>query len=163
MEKKNLLEGKRILVVDDEIDVLETLEELLPMCDVLKASTFDDASDLLDPGYCDIAILDIMGVAGFKLLEIANKRGVMAVMLTAHALTPDNIVRSYRGGAASYIPKDGMNDIQVFLNDILEAKEKGKSLWWRWLERLANVWEKKFGRDWQAHDKEFWKKFKSGR
>jgi len=33
----------------------------------------------------DIAILDIMGVDGYGLLRVAKERGVVAVMLTAHA------------------------------------------------------------------------------
>ena len=32
MGKISLLDGKKILVVDDEPDVLESLEELLSMC-----------------------------------------------------------------------------------------------------------------------------------
>jgi len=159
METKSLLEDKRILIVDDEPDVLDTLEDLLTMCKVVKAGTFDDAKELLQTQHFDMAILDIMGVAGFKLLEIANRKDVMAVMLTSHGLSPDNIVRSYRNGAASYIPKEKIVDIEVFLNDVLEAKGKGKSHWWRWFGRLAALFEKKFGRDWQDHDKEFWKKF----
>ena len=31
MSEKGLLDGKKILIVDDEPDVLESLEELLPM------------------------------------------------------------------------------------------------------------------------------------
>lgn len=37
------LHGKRILIVDDEPDVLETLEASLSMCDVVKATTFEEA------------------------------------------------------------------------------------------------------------------------
>ena len=36
------LKGKKILIVDDEPDVLETLEEFLSMCDVRKAQTCDE-------------------------------------------------------------------------------------------------------------------------
>jgi len=43
MGKEDLLKGKRVLAVDDEPDVLETLEELLPMCDLVKATTADEA------------------------------------------------------------------------------------------------------------------------
>jgi len=52
-----------------------------------------------------------------------------------------------------------MADIEIFLNDILEAKEKGKNDWWRWLGRLSSIWRKKFGPDWQDRHKEFWKEF----
>ena len=160
MAREDLLKGKRILIVDDEPDVLETLEELLPMCEVMKASKFDEAKKLLKTQYFDMAILDIMGVDGYKLLEIANKRDVIAVIVTAHALSPDNIVRSYKEGAASYVPKDEMANITTFLNDILEAKEMGKSFWWRWLVRLStSYWEERFGSDWQKDHEDFWKNF----
>jgi CheY-like chemotaxis protein len=160
MAGKSLLEGKKLLIVDDEPDVLETLEELLHMCEVVKASSFDQAKELLETQYFDMAILDIMGVDGYELLEIAKERRVTAVMLTAHALSPDNIVRSFREGAASYLPKEEMADIATFLNEILEAKEQGKHFWWRWLDRWASYYDRKFGSDWQDEDKEFWDKFK---
>ncbi len=35
MDNDTLMEGKRILIVDDEPDLLDTLEDLLPMCDVV--------------------------------------------------------------------------------------------------------------------------------
>ena len=98
MGKKDLLDGKRILIVDDEPDVLDTLAELLPMCRVTKASSFDEAKEVLDSQYFNMAILDIMGVDGYELLEIAKKKDVIAVMLTAHALSPEDTVKSYEGG-----------------------------------------------------------------
>jgi DNA-binding NtrC family response regulator len=159
MADEGMLEGKKVLIVDDEPDVLETLEDLLPMCEVTKATSFDEGKDLLETQYFDMAILDIMGVDGYKLLEIAKEREVIAVMLTAHALSPENTVRSYKEGAASYIPKEEMANITTFLLDILEAREKGKNLWWRWFDRFASYYEKKFGPDWQKDDKEFWKHF----
>jgi len=160
MTEKRLLDGKRILVVDDEPDVLESLEELLGMCNLVTASTFEEAKSLLESRYFDMAILDIMGVDGYKLLKIASDREVIAVMLTAHALSPENTVRSFKEGAASYIPKDEMVNIATFLEDILEAREKGKNFWWRWLDRFASYYDRKFESDWQKKDREFWNKLK---
>ena len=160
MTSTNRLEGKKILIVDDEPDVLETLEDLLSMCDVTKASNFEEAKNLLDFEYFDLAILDIMGVDGFELLEIARERDVIAVMLTAHALSPENIVKSYKEGAASYLPKEEMANIATFLEEILEAKEKGKHFWSRWLDRWGGYYDRKFGEDWKDKDKEFWDKFR---
>jgi DNA-binding NtrC family response regulator len=159
MADKDLLEGKRILLVDDEPDVLDSLEDLLPMCETVKASSFEAARNLLETESFDMTILDIMGVKGFQLLEIANQKEVTAVMLTAHALNPDTVVRSYKEGAASYLPKEQMVNIASFLNDILEAKEQGKSTWARWYDKLGSFFEKKFGENWQKDDPEFWKKF----
>ena len=155
----DLLNNKRILIVDDEPDILETLVELLPMCDVVKASRFDEAKEILETLYFDMAILDIMGVEGYKLLEIANERDVIAVMLTAHALSPEDTVKSYKEGAASYVPKEEMANITTYLSDILEAKEAGKSFWWRWLDRFAAYYDKKFGPDWRDKNEDFWEKF----
>lgn len=159
MSNHNLLRYKRILIVDDEPDVLDTLEQILSMCDVVKASTFDEAKELLETQYFDIAILDIMGVDGYKLLEIAKQREVIPVMLTAHALSPDNLAKSYKEGAASYVPKEEMANITTFLNDILEAKEQGKSVWWRWLDRLGAYFDRKFGPKWQEGDEDLLEKF----
>ena len=156
--EKNWLKFKRLLIVDDEPDILETLEELLPMCDVVKASSFEEAKDLLEVQYFDIAVLDIMGVDGYRLLEIANKRKVMAVMLTAHALSPEETVKSYKDGASYYVPKEKMSEITTYLNDILEAKEQGKKLWSRWLDRFALYYDERFGPDWKDTEKDFWKR-----
>jgi len=155
--RKTLLEGKKILIVDDEPDVLETLEELLSMCDVMKASNFDGAEKLLETRHFDIAILDIMGVNGYKLLEIAKDKNVISLMLTANALSPDDTVKSFRKGAASYVPKDKIGNITIFLTDILEAKRKGEKYWWRWLDRLGSFYNRRFGSDWQKKDEQFWK------
>ena len=55
MAEKSLSDGKRVLIVDDEPDVLETLKDLLPMCDVVKASSFEEAKELLQTEYFHIA------------------------------------------------------------------------------------------------------------
>ena len=159
MADKKLLDGKRVLIVDDEPDVLDTLEDLLSMCVVVQASNFKAAKDYLETEYFDLTILDIMGVEGYELLEIANQRKVTAVMLTAHALSPDNVVKSYKEGAASYLPKEEMVNMVSFLEDILDAQEKGKNTWVRWYDRMGSFFEKKFGPDWQNDEKEFWEKF----
>ena len=44
MSTQSVLEGKRILIVDDEPDVLESLEELLNMSTTVRAQTFEEAN-----------------------------------------------------------------------------------------------------------------------
>ena len=149
MEQQSPLDGRRLLIVDDEPDVLEVLEDLLSMCRITKASSFEQAQDLLQNQYFDLAILDIMGVKGYELLKLCSQKRVIGVMLTAYAMTPEDIKRSYENGAASFVPKEKMADIATYLEDIYEAREKGKNLWWRWFDRLADYCEKKFGPDWQ--------------
>jgi CheY-like chemotaxis protein len=159
MTDEKLLEGLKILIVDDEPDVLETLEDLLTMCRLVRAETFEEAKTLLESQSFDLAILDIMGVSGYELLDLARHKNVISVMLTAYALSPENVVRSYKGGADSYIPKEEMANITTFLVDVLEARRRGENPWTRWYTRLASFWETKFGSDWKEGDKEFWEKF----
>jgi len=159
MAGNNLLEGLRILVVDDEQDILQTLEQLLDMCIVVKASTFDEAKERIEGEYFDMAILDIAGVDGYMLLEIANRHDIIAVMLTANALSPENAVRSFVEGAAYYVPKEEMVNIATYLVDVLEARAKGKNLWSRWMYRFGSFFEKKFGPKWRESDKEVWERF----
>ena len=94
MSETKILEGKKLLIVDDEPDVVETIKELLDMCNIDAAADFETGEKLLNQNKYDIAVLDIMGVNGYELLEIANKKGVPALMLTAHALSPDNFAKS---------------------------------------------------------------------
>lgn len=157
--EKNLLEGKKVLIVDDEPDILETLEELLSDCHVKKASTFEEAKALLEKESFDIAVLDIMGVDGYSLLDIAKERKVIPVMLTAHAFSPEHTIRSYRRGAALYVPKDKIANITDYLIDVLQAIDAGKSTWWRWLKRFESYYDKKFEAQWKSKDKDFWKSF----
>ena len=88
VSRKDLIDGQRILIVDDEPDILKTLEDLLPTCDITTAATFEEGKECLEDQEFDLAILDIMGVDGYRLLEIAGDKGVITVMLTAHALSP---------------------------------------------------------------------------
>ena len=159
MTDEKILTGKNILIVDDEPDVLDTLEDLLSMCEVTKAADFDAAKEFMARQPFDMAVLDIMGVSGYELLEIAVKHEIPAVMLTAHALTPDNIVKSFREGAAYFLPKEKMADIASFLADVFDARAKGENTWDRWMVRLAGYCEKTFGAKWMDPDKDFWEKF----
>lgn len=163
MTDTRLLHGKKILVVDDEPDILGVLEDILDMCTVVKAATFEEGKALLESQTFDIAILDIMGVNGYGLLEIATSKDVPAVMLTAHAFSPDNLVKTIKEGAASYIPKEEISHITEYLIDVLKAKEEGKNPWRSWQERLpSSYFEKRWGAAWKDTDKDFWETFKAG-
>ena len=159
MAGDDILKGKKILVVDDERDILETLEELLDNCVIETASTFESASELLKSKVYDAAILDIMGVKGFDLLEIAIDRKIPALMLTAHGLNPDNLVGSIKLGAKSYIPKEKMSEIDIYLKEIFIAQQKGIEKSGNWFARLKSFFDNRFGTGWQNKDKKFWPEF----
>ena len=156
MDVEKILKGKRVLIVDDEEDILDFLTELLEMCKVDRASTFEDAKALLESNYYHVAVLDIMGVRGYELLEIANKREIPALMLTAHALSQDNLKKSFKKGAAYYVPKDEISKVDVFLADILDAIDKKKNVFVKWYERLSGFCDRRFGPNWKEDDPDFW-------
>ena len=164
---ENILDGKRILIVDDEPDILETLVEILDMCLVDSAPNFETAQKFLNKNRYDLAILDIMGVRGYELLEIANEKNIPALMLTAHAVSPDNLVKSIKGGARSYIPKDKISEITVYIADILKSREKEGERGTDWFEKLEPYFDKKFGEGWKEKDREFWdvydRKYRAGK
>jgi CheY-like chemotaxis protein len=162
MAETKLLDGKRVLAADDEQDVLDTLVDLLPMCELITAPSFDEAKELLETQQFDLVILDIMGVDGYGLLDIATRKNIPAVMLTAHAWSPDNLVRSIKEGAVAYLPKEELTNITDYLVDVLTAQKEGRNPWESWHERLPeSYFERRWGAAWKDTDREFWDTFRA--
>ena len=159
MENDDVLKGKKILIVDDETDVLELLVDLLDECDTETSSTFENAKTLLEQNPYDVAILDIMGVNGLGLLEIATEKKIPALMLTARGLNPDNLMESIQKGAKACVPKEKMSEIDIYLQEIFIAKQEGVEKSGDWFARLGSFFERRFGVGWRNKDKEFWDDF----
>ncbi len=156
---EDLLKDRRVLVVDDEPDILETIEELLDMCTLETANSFDTAKKLIENNQYDLAILDIMGVSGYDILELAREKEVPALMLTAHALTPENLKESIQKGADSYIPKDELANLTTHAADVIRARIQGKQGYGSWFSTLKPFFDKSFGKDWREKDRSFWNSF----
>jgi DNA-binding NtrC family response regulator len=153
MAEKNPLKDKVILAVDDEPDVLETIEEELDMVLLHKATDYDTAIQYLLSYTYDVVILDIMGVNGFELLKTSVSREFPTVMLTAHAVTPEALKKSIKLGALTFLPKEKMTELRSFLEDIVT--DKGASLWKKLFDRLGGYFNKRFGPDWKEKDRFF--------
>ena len=54
MSKEEILNNKKILVVDDEQDILDSMDEMLSMCRLTKASSFEEARDHLESEFFDL-------------------------------------------------------------------------------------------------------------
>jgi DNA-binding response OmpR family regulator len=160
MENKQPLNEKKILIVDDEPDIIEVLEELLEdMFTVDSASSFEEAVSCLKSNTYDVAILDIMGVRGYDLLEATHALGIPTLMLTAHALSPDNLKKSIELGADAYIPKAKMVDISLYVEDVLSSRQDKKKNNFKWYGRFMPFFDKFFGEGWKDPEKEFWDEF----
>jgi len=149
MSEKSPLEGKTILIVDDEPDVLESVGEILDMAIVHKAADYDTALQYLLGYTYDFVILDIMGVNGFQLLRESVDRGFTTVMLTAHALTPEALKQSIKLGAVSFLPKEQMGELKTYLEEELAGK---KQIWQRIYDKLVTHFNARFGPGWREKD-----------
>jgi len=156
MDTQKTLKGKWILVVDDEEDILQMIYEFLETCKIDTASTYQEGKALLEKNQYHAAILDIMGVRGYDLLDIATRRNIPALMLTAHALTKEDLKKSAERGAAFYAPKDEISNIALYLADVLEARAKKQNSWAKWYERLSGFCDRRFGKNWKDQDPDFW-------
>ena len=149
---ESILTGKQILAVDDEPDILEVLEEEIleaaPNCRFEKAMTYEVATDKLKSNSYDIVILDIMGVRGFDLLNLAVSRDFKVLMLTAHALIPEALKQSLERKARAYLPKEKLGEIVPFLEDILRYEYMPG--WKGLLEKMKGFFDKKFTPGWEA-------------
>ena len=158
---ESILNNKRILAVDDEPDVLAILEEEIleaaPNCKYEKAITYDVAAEKLKSNTYDVVILDIMGVRGFDLLELAVGRNFPVAMLTAHALTPEALKRSFELKARAYLPKEKLGEIVPFLEDVL--KYEYLPGWKRLMKKLEGYFKARWGEYWQKAEADFWEDF----
>jgi CheY-like chemotaxis protein len=120
------------MVVDDEPDVGRFVGLELTDCEVEVATSAAEARQRFASTRYDLAILDIMGVEGFELLQEFRQRAP-CIMLTAHALNEEALKRSIEEKAVLYLPKEEIGRIEEYVAKALGAKE---SLWPWLLDRV---------------------------
>ncbi|MDO5016959.1 MAG: response regulator transcription factor [Porphyromonas sp.] len=100
---------KKILVVDDEIDITDILQFNLEYegFDVTVAGSAEEALELLDDTYC-LLVLDVMmgGMTGFKMADKLRKEGnnIPIIFLTAKD-TENDMLTGFSIGGDDYIKK----------------------------------------------------------
>ncbi len=150
-----ILEEKRILVVDDEPDVLETVTDLLESSQVVTAGSFEDARQKIAEESFDLVLLDIMGVNGFALLEACRAAKLPAAMLTAHALNIESLNLAVRLGALSFLPKEELHRLPELVAEILDGLEQGKTHWKKLFQRLGHIFNERLGILWEDESSKF--------
>ena len=131
---KSILEGRKVLGVDDEPDVLAVLEEeILGACPNTrfdKATTYEEAVARLVTGNYDLVILDVVGVRGFELIKFLEDRFIPVALLSTYPLTPEVLNRSIQSLPPSprvYLPKERMREIVPLLEELIR---RGQSPVW---------------------------------
>ena len=130
----------KILIVDDEVNLLKTLSDILSKngYDVSVARDAHTALRTLEKGGFDIALLDVRmpQMNGVELLEKIKQehRGIEVIIMTAYG-TIDTAIKSIKLGAYAYMLKP--LDIDEMLTNIqkivkLKAlKDEARFLQWQ--------------------------------
>ena len=150
----DVLKGKKVLVVDDERDICQVIVDELADCEVDTAETYDAAKAKLSKNRYDVVVLDIMGVRGYDLLSEFSSRAP-CIMLTAHALSPQDLKTSMVGHAVLYLPKEELGRLDEYIAKVLLVKEP----LWSWLFKRLDF-TRWFGRGWTSFDLDFFKDFR---
>lgn len=105
-----MAKATRILIVDDEPAIRETLAEMLNIegREVMTAASGEEALALLQKGNFDLMLLDLVmpGLGGLQVMDRARKiaPSTIIIMLTAHG-TLSSAIQAMRHGAHDYLLK----------------------------------------------------------
>jgi DNA-binding NtrC family response regulator len=114
----------RILIIDDEASIRESLETLLTLegYSVETAPEGESGLDRIDRSSYDLVLLDLAlpGKNGLEVLHLIRERNpdLPVIMITAYG-TVDNVVEAIRSGAQNFVQKPWDNE--KLLADIRSA------------------------------------------
>lgn len=102
---------KKIAIIDDEQDILDTLQRFLKRSEKFEIETFSNPTNALhriENGEFDLILLDIMmpNVNGMDVLKQVKQSNpnVKVIMMTAYS-TIDKVIESNKTGAEDYVTK----------------------------------------------------------
>ncbi|MFA7084292.1 MAG: response regulator [Arcobacteraceae bacterium] len=117
---------KKIVIVDDETEILNMLSRFLTKSGKYNVSTFSNpihAIDSLKKDPCDLILLDIMmpQMNGLDVLEqvMQLKAEQKVIMMTAYS-TLDKVLKAHKEGATHYVMKP-FDSLQALENKIIEV------------------------------------------
>ena len=130
------MKKKKILVVDDEQDVRETLESVLSKLDYdpIVASGGKEALEMIRQNKVDVVLSDLYmpEMGGIELLKRVKteNRNIVFLMITAHP-TIETAVDAIKKGAYDYLTKPfHIDEVKMKLNRALEKSGLTHSLTW---------------------------------
>jgi DNA-binding response OmpR family regulator len=128
----NMSQAKRILVIDDEEDILDFVSRVLTDggYKVVTAKNAEDGFALMKKEEIDLLLLDIMlpKIDGWEVIKIMkadeNMKKIPVAMLTARLDSHDKII-GLREGAVDYICKPfTADDLLSRVNDMFKYMEE---------------------------------------
>ena len=139
---------KKILIVDDDIGIVKTFEEILSLEGyvVETAGTAKEAISKIKKNSYDVALLDIKLPVkdGTEILKDANflRPNMVKIMVTGFA-DVDNAVKSLNEGASAYImkpvnPEELLKVISLKLTDKVKSELINEDKVSEWIENRLN-------------------------
>jgi len=124
-----LIEGARVLVVDDDPDIQNLLKDFLSLngCETLSASNGKKALKLLGNKEIDIVILDVQlpDIDGVSLIdEIKKKDPLCAIVMMSGYQETNHIVNAMKKGANDFLTKP--LEFEKFLLTLLRVSNERK-------------------------------------
>ena len=119
--------SEKVLLVDDEVDFLDTLSERMRTrgMEVSTSSSGAEALKKVEQESYDVIILDLMmpGVDGLEALKIlkAKKPELQVILLTGHA-TVEKGIEAMKLGAMDFLEKP--TDLSLLTEKIKKAQAK---------------------------------------
>ena len=159
--KESILNGKKILAVDDEPDVLTVLEEEIldacPGCRFEKAITYEGAVEKISSRIYDLVILDAMGAVGSDVLGLVMGQDVPVAILTVYAVIPEALKERIRMTGWACLPREKLGEIVPLLEKILRngtmpGRKRSPRMWGFGSIRFESYW-KKIGLNWRKWEK----------
>lgn len=124
--------AKKILVVDDEVDITDILQFNLEYegYEVTTASSAEEAMEILDETF-SLIILDVMmgGMSGFKMADYIRKQGneIPIIFLTAKD-TENDMLTGFSIGGDDYVKKPfSIKELIARIHSVLNRVYNSKS------------------------------------
>ncbi len=121
--------SNKIVIVDDEVQILEMLKKFFEKSGKYQVVTFSDplsALGYLSSNEFDVALLDIMmpKMDGLELLDKLKEKKprCKAMMMTAFS-TLDRVLKSHKNGADNYVmkPFESLSELEKKITETLNA------------------------------------------
>lgn len=123
--KKKDLEDKKILIVDENPNILNFLEKEIQKTGLNyqfdKADTFSLAVDSLFTRRYDLVVLDFPGIRGPYLLNLAFLREMPVVLLVTNNFFPFEAPSLNGKGIRRFLPKEKIKEIIPVLENIFSS------------------------------------------
>lgn len=124
-----MMEGRKILVVDDDRKILDLLRDFLQRegMEVVTAASGPEAADILEKGEVDLLLTDLIlpGTDGLQLLQRLSQMPMppVAIVFTGHG-SIESAVQAMRLGAFDYITKPlHLEEIRIVVQKALGFRQ----------------------------------------